>query len=253
MKIIISPAKSLDFETKLPTSQFSIPNFLKESSLINESLKKRTPNELKSMMKISEKLADLNWKRNNSFKLPFNTENARPSIFTFNGDVYSGLDAFSLSSEKISRSQDSVRILSGLYGVLKPLDLIQAYRLEMGTKLSVNGSTNLYDFWSQKITKKLNEELKENEILVNLASNEYSSVIDKKSLKTTMISPVFKDLKNGKLKIISFYAKKARGLMVRFILDNGSNNSEDLKDFDYGGYSFSEIESQKEKELVFIR
>ena len=157
MKIIISPAKSLDFETKLPTSQFSIPDFLKESSLINDSLKKRSPNELKSMMKISEKLADLNWKRNNSFKLPFNKENARPSIFTFNGDVYSGLDAFSLSTEKISRSQDSVRILSGLYGVLRPLDLIQAYRLEMGTKLSVNGSSNLYDFWSEKITKKLNE------------------------------------------------------------------------------------------------
>ena len=135
------------------------------------------------MMKISEKLADLNWKRNNSFKLPFNKENARPSIFTFNGDVYSGLDAFSLSTEKISRSQDSVRILSGLYGVLRPLDLIQAYRLEMGTKLSVNGSSNLYDFWSEKITKKLNEELKENEILVNLASNEYSSVIDKKISK----------------------------------------------------------------------
>ncbi len=253
MKIIISPAKSLDFETKLPTSQFSIPDFLKESSLINDSLKKRSPNELKSMMKISEKLADLNWKRNNSFTLPFNKENARPSIFTFNGDVYSGLDAFSLSTEKISRSQDSVRILSGLYGVLRPLDLIQAYRLEMGTKLSVNGSSNLYDFWSEKITKKLNEELKENEILVNLASNEYSSVIDKKSLKTTMISPVFKDLKNGKLKIISFYAKKARGLMVRFILDNGSKTREDLKSFNYGGYSFSEIESQKEKELVFIR
>ena len=253
MKIIISPAKSLDFKTELPTKNFSTPNFLSESKKINELLKKKSPSELKSLMSISEKLAELNWNRNNTFKTPFNIENARPSIFTFNGDVYSELDAFSLSMDQLNQAQKSLRILSGLYGLLKPLDLIQPYRLEMGTKLNVEGSLNLYGFWRNKITNKLNDELNENEFFVNLASNEYSSVIDRKLLKTTMISPVFKDMKNGKLKIISFYAKKARGMMVRYILDNEINNLEDLRGFDYGGYSYSSEESEKMKELVFIR
>jgi len=253
MKIIISPAKSLDFKTELPTKNFSTPNFLSESKKINELLKKKSPSELKSLMSISEKLAELNWNRNNTFKTPFNIENARPSIFTFNGDVYSGLDAFSLSMDQLNQAQKSLRILSGLYGLLKPLDLIQPYRLEMGTKLNVEGSLNLYGFWRNKITNKLNDELNENEFFVNLASNEYSSAIDRKLLKTSMISPVFKDMKNGKLKIISFYAKKARGMMVRYILDNEINNLEDLRGFDYGGYSYSSEESEKMKELVFIR
>jgi cytoplasmic iron level regulating protein YaaA (DUF328/UPF0246 family) len=253
MKIIISPAKSLDFKTELPTKNFSIPNFLSDSKKINELLKKKSQSELKSLMSISEKLAELNWNRNNTFKTPFNIENARPSIFTFNGDVYSGLDAFSLSMDQLNQAQKSLRILSGLYGLLKPLDLIQPYRLEMGTKLNVEGSLNLYGFWRNKITNKLNDELNENEFFVNLASNEYSSAIDRKLLKTTMISPVFKDMKNGKLKIISFYAKKARGMMVRYILDNEIINLEDLRGFDYGGYSYSSEESEKMKELVFIR
>jgi cytoplasmic iron level regulating protein YaaA (DUF328/UPF0246 family) len=253
MKIIISPAKSLDFKTELPIKNFSIPNFLSESKKINELLKKKSQSELKSLMSISEKLAELNWNRNNTFKTPFNIENARPSIFTFNGDVYSGLDAFSLSMDQLNQAQKSLRILSGLYGLLKPLDLIQPYRLEMGTKLNVEGSLNLYGFWKNKITNKLNDELNENEFFVNLASNEYSSAIDRKLLKTTMISPVFKDMKNGKLKIISFYAKKARGMMVRYILDNEIINLEDLRGFDYGGYSYSSEESEKMKELVFIR
>ena len=253
MKIIISPAKSLDFKTELPTKNFSTPNFLSESKKINELLKKKSLSELKSLMSISEKLAELNWNRNNTFKTPFNIENARPSIFTFNGDVYSGLDAFSLSMDQLNQAQKSLRILSGLYGLLKPLDLIQPYRLEMGTKLNVEGSLNLYGFWRNKITNKLNDELNENEFFVNLASNEYSSAIDRKLLKTTMISPSFKDMKNGKLKIISFYAKKARGMMVRYILDNEINNLEDLRGFDYGGYSYSSEESEKMKELVFIR
>jgi cytoplasmic iron level regulating protein YaaA (DUF328/UPF0246 family) len=253
MKIIISPAKSLDFKTELPIKNFSIPNFLSESKKINELLKKKSPSELKSLMSISEKLAELNWNRNNTFKTPFNIENARPSIFTFNGDVYSGLNAFSLSMDQLNQAQKSLRILSGLYGLLKPLDLIQPYRLEMGTKLNVEGSLNLYGFWRNKITNKLNDELNENEFFVNLASNEYSSAIDRKLLKTTMISPVFKDMKNGKLKIISFYAKKARGMMVRYILNNEIINLEDLRGFDYGGYSYSSEESEKMKELVFIR
>ena len=253
MKIIISPAKSLDFKTKLINKDFSIPDFLSESKIINKSLRKRSPVELKSLMSISDKLADLNWKRNNSFKIPFNLDNARPSIFTFNGDVYSGLDAFSLSNNQIKSAQSSLRILSGLYGLLKPLDLIQPYRLEMGTKLDIEGSVNLYGFWKNKITNKLNNELDENELFINLASNEYSSAIDKKVLKTSMVSPSFKDMKNGKLKIISFYAKKARGMMVRYILDNKINSKEDLKGFNYGGYSYSTEESEKLKDLVFIR
>ena len=253
MKIMISPAKALDFKTELPIKNFSIPNFLSESKKINELLKKKSLSELKSLMSISEKLAELNWNRNNTFKTPFNIENARPSIFTFNGDVYSGLDAFSLSMDQLNQAQKSLRILSGLYGLLKPLDLIQPYRLEMGTKLNVEGSLNLYGFWRNKITNKLNDELNENEFFVNLASNEYSSAIDRKLLKTTMISPVFKEMKNGKLKIISFYAKKARGMMVRYILDNEIINLEDLRGFDYGGYSYSSEESEKMKELVFIR
>ena len=253
MKMIISPAKSLDFENELPTSEFSMPSFIADSKLINDSLRVKSVKDLKSLMNISDNLASLNWQRNNEFSTPFNVNNSRPCLFTFSGDVYSGIDAKSLSKKQISDAQNSLRILSGLYGLLKPLDLIQAYRLEMGTKLKVNHSKNLYNFWTKKITDKLNNELTKNELFVNLASNEYSSVIDANSLKTNMISPIFKDFKNGKLKIISFYAKKARGMMVRYILDNQINDFESLKGFNYGGYSYSEEETNVSGELVFIR
>ena len=253
MKMIISPAKSLDFENELPTSEFSMPSFIADSKLINDSLRDKSVKDLKSLMNISDNLASLNWQRNNEFSTPFNVNNSRPCLFTFSGDVYSGIDAKSLSKKQISDAQNSLRILSGLYGLLKPLDLIQAYRLEMGTKLKVNHSKNLYDFWMKKITDKLNNELTKNELFVNLASNEYSSAIDANSLKTNMISPIFKDFKNGKLKIISFYAKKARGMMVRYILDNQINDFESLKGFNYGGYSYSEEETNISGELVFIR
>tara|TARA_B100001093_G_scaffold68792_3_gene59016 strand:- start:1000 stop:1761 length:762 start_codon:yes stop_codon:yes gene_type:complete len=253
MKMIISPAKSLDFKNELPTSEFSMPNFIADSKLINDSLRDKSVKDLKNLMNISDNLASLNWQRNNEFSTPFNVNNSRPCLFTFNGDVYSGIDAKSLSKKQISDAQNSLRILSGLYGLLKPLDLIQAYRLEMGTKLKVNHSKNLYDFWMKKITDKLNNELTKNELFVNLASKEYSSVIDANSLKTDMISPIFKDFKNGKLKIISFYAKKARGMMVRYILDNQINDFESLKGFNYGGYSYSEEETNVLGELAFIR
>ena len=253
MKMIISPAKSLDFENELPTSEFSMPSFIADSKLINGSLRDKSVKDLKSLMNISDNLASLNWQRNNEFSTPFNVNNSRPCLFTFSGDVYTGIDAKSLSKKQISDAQNSLRILSGLYGLLKPLDLIQAYRLEMGTKLEVNHSKNLYDFWMKKITDKLNNELTKNELFVNLASNEYSSVIDANSLKTDMISPIFKDFKNGKLKIISFYAKKARGMMVRYILDNQINDFESLKGFNYGGYSYSLEETNVSGELVFIR
>ena len=253
MKIIISPAKSLNFEKDLPTSNFSFPVFLDDSKIINENLKKKNPSQLKELMKISDKIAELNWKRNVEFNTPFTNSNSRPSLFTFDGDVYNGIDAFSLDDSKINKAQSSLRILSGLYGILKPLDLMQAYRLEMGTKIKIEESKNLYEFWKKKVTDFLNEELSENEIFVNLASNEYSSVIDKKSLKVKMTSPIFKDFKNGKLKIISFYAKKARGLMTRYILDNDINSVNDLKGFDYAGYCYNEQESLNSNELVFVR
>ena len=253
MKIIISPAKSLNLEKDLPTSNFSLPVFLDDSKIINENLKKKNPSELKELMKISDKIAELNWKRNVEFNTPFNSNNSRPALFTFDGDVYNGIDAFTLDDSKINKAQSSLRILSGLYGILKPLDLMQAYRLEMGTKIKIKESKNLYEFWKKKVTDFLNDELVENEIFVNLASNEYSSVIDKKSLKVKMTSPIFKDFKNGKLKIISFYAKKARGLMTRYILDNDINSVNDLKGFDYGGYYYDEQESLNSNELVFVR
>ncbi|MCH1557597.1 MAG: peroxide stress protein YaaA [Flavobacteriaceae bacterium] len=253
MKIIISPAKSLNFEKDLPTSNFSFPVFLDDSKIINENLKKKNPSQLKELMKISDKIAELNWRRNVEFNTPFTNSNSRPSLFTFDGDVYNGIDAFSLDDSKINKAQSSLRILSGLYGILKPLDLMQAYRLEMGTKIKIEESKNLYEFWKKKVTDFLNEELSENEIFVNLASNEYSSVIDKKSLKVKMTSPIFKDFKNGKLKIISFYAKKARGLMTRYILDNDINSVNDLKGFDYAGYCYNEQESLNSNELVFVR
>ena len=253
MKIIISPAKSLNFEKDLPTDSFSLPVFIEDSKIINENLKKKNPSQLKELMKISDKIAELNWRRNVEFNTPFTNSNSRPSLFTFDGDVYNGIDAFSLDDSKISKAQSSLRILSGLYGILKPLDLMQAYRLEMGTKIKIKESKNLYEFWKKKVTDFLNDELVENEIFVNLASNEYSSVIDKKSLKVKMTSPIFKDFKNGKLKIISFYAKKARGLMTRYILDNDINSVNDLKGFDYGGYYYDEQESLNSNELVFVR
>lgn len=253
MKMVISPAKSLNFESNLPTEQNSNPCFLAEADRINHLLKEKTPAEISQLMKISEKLGNLNWERNQNFKLPFNKDNARPAVYTFDGDVYTGLDVFTLPPEKIQVLQESLRILSGLYGVLKPLDLIQPYRLEMGTKFPVDENKNLYDFWKQKITTFINDELEENELFVNLASNEYFSAIDSKVLRTAVITPQFKDFKNGTLKMISFYAKKARGMMVRYLLDKENVTAETLLDFDYGGYVYSEEHTQSPLAPVFIR
>ena len=254
MKIVISPAKSLDFETPLPTQTYTEASFLKEAKYISGLLKKLKPSDLSKLMKISEKLADLNWKRNQDWKLPFNPDNSRPSVYAFNGTVYEGLDVYTLSEEKIPVLQDTLRILSGQYGILKPLDLMQAYRLEMGTKFPVKKAKNLHSFWKPKVTTYLNSELEENELFVNLASNEYFSSVDVKTLKVPVITPVFKDWKNDKLKVVSFFAKKARGLMVRYIIDTNSKTIEDLKGFNYEGYSFSESESNLvNNELVFVR
>ena len=252
--MVISPAKSLDYESNLPTDKSSNPCFLEEASKINELLREKSPLELSQLMKISDKLGNLNWERNQNFKTPFDKKNARPAVYAFDGDVYTGLDVYSLPLVKIELMQKSLRILSGLYGVLKPLDLIQPYRLEMGTKFPVENNKNLYDFWKQKITQFLNNELEENELFVNLASNEYFSAIDAKVLKTKIITPQFKDYKNGSLKMISFFAKKARGMMVRYLLENAENaNQNTVLGFDFGGYSYSEEHTQSASSPVFIR
>ena len=252
MKIVLSPAKSLNFEKALPTLNFSESLFLKESRLVHKVLKQKSPKELSELMDISDKLADLNWQRNQDWKTPFSPENARPSVFAFDGDVYTGLDAYSIPIEKLDDLQDSLRILSGLYGLLKPLDLMQAYRLEMGTKLPIGENKNLYEFWKPIIGKALNKELKKGELFVNLASHEYFSAVDIKALKVPVITPEFKDYKNGKLKIISFFAKKARGLMVRYIIDTNAETVEDLKGFNYEGYQF-DANLSKGNQLVFTR
>jgi cytoplasmic iron level regulating protein YaaA (DUF328/UPF0246 family) len=253
MKIVISPAKSLDYKKPLPTNQCTQPYFLEQATRINGLLKEKSPQELSSLMGISEKLADLNWARNQSFSVPFSPKNARQAIYAFNGDVYSGLDAYSLNEEQWQSMQQQLRILSGLYGMLKPLDLMQPYRLEMGTRFAVGDSKNLHTFWKPLVTKQLNDELSENELFVNLASNEYFSAVDSKALKTSVITPIFKDYKNGKLKVISFFAKKARGLMVRYILDHNSKTLDDLLGFDRDGYAYSQPDTVNPLQPVFVR
>ncbi len=253
MKIVISPAKSLDFETKLPTEKYTEPNFLDEAKKLNEILKKKSPKAISELMSISDNLAQLNWQRNQDFTIPFTTENARQAVYAFNGDVYQGLDVYSLPNDKLDILQDKLRILSGLYGVLKPLDLIMPYRLEMGTKMSVGKNKNLYEFWKKDITAYLNEELKQDDIFLNLASNEYFSAVDKKNIKSTIVTPVFKDWKNDKLKVISFYAKKARGSMVRYIIDTDAQSLNDIKNFNTDGYAFSNKYTLKDNMPVFVR
>jgi len=252
MKIVLSPAKSLNFEKELPTAQYTESAFLKESRIVHKVLKQQSPKTLAGLMSISDKLADLNWQRNQDWKTPFTPENARPAIYAFDGDVYTGLDAYSIPLEKLDLLQERLRILSGLYGYLKPLDLMQPYRLEMGTKLPIGESKNLYEFWKKNITHSLNKELKKDELFVNLASIEYFSAVDVKELKVPVITPEFKDYKDGKLKIISFFAKKARGLMVRYIIDTNAQTLDDLKGFNYEGYQFDGNLS-KGNNLVFTR
>ncbi|HBI01075.1 MAG TPA: peroxide stress protein YaaA [Flavobacterium sp.] len=253
MKIVISPAKSLDYESPLPTNQSTISCFLKEANMINRQLKKQKPKKLMEMMDISDKLADLNWQRNQERDLDnFTPENSRQAIYAFNGDVYIGLDIKTLPTEKLDVLQDKLRILSGLYGLLKPLDLMQPYRLEMGTKFPIGKSKNLYEFWKTKITKELNKELTKGELFINLASNEYFDAVDVKALKVPVITPEFKDYKDGKLKMISFFAKKARGMMVRYIIDTNAETIEDLKGFNYEGYAF-DANLSKGNRLVFTR
>ena len=252
MKIVISPAKSLNFEKEVPTTVFSEPQFLRQSATIQRFLKKKNPKTLSQLMNISGKLADLNWQRNQDWHVPFTKENARQAIYTFDGDVYQGLDIYTLPLRKLDTLQSHVRILSGLYGVLKPLDLMQAYRLEMGTSLAIGKNKNLYEFWKRTVTKTLNSELKKDELFINLASNEYFSSVDAKALKVSVITPEFKDYRNGQLKMISFFAKRARGMMVRFIIDTDAETIDDIKKFNYEGYAF-DADLSKGDLLVFTR
>jgi hypothetical protein len=252
MKIIISPAKSLDFETKAATSLHTQPRFLEQSETLNKKLKTLSKNKLSDLMKISDDLASLNYERNQTWETPFTPENSKQAIYAFTGEVFRGIDVNSLESEKVPLLQERLRIISGLYGLLKPLDLIQPYRLEMGTRLKVGSTENLYKFWDDTVAKSLNEELEEGELLVNLASSEYFKAIPKKILKVPMVTPAFKDFKNGEYKTIMTFAKKARGLMVRYIIDNNVKTIEELKGFNINRYRFSEKLSS-ENDLVFTR
>ena len=253
MKILISPAKSLDFESKIPTNDFSYIPFFEQTKELSQKMDLKSKDDLKKLMNISDQLAELNYQRFQDFSFPFTKENARQAVYSFSGDVYKGLDVYTLPEEHIDSMQNSLRILSGLYGLLKPLDLIQPYRLEMGTSLKINSSNNLYEFWGSSITDYLNQEMGKEEILVNLASKEYFKAVQSKNLKATLVTPIFKDYKNGKLKIISFFAKKARGQMARYILDNGIETLEELRGFDIDGYGFSKTETVHTYEPVFIR
>lgn len=252
MKIVISPAKSLDYETPVPTKQFNQGIFLEEAAKINTVLKKKSPKQLSALMSISPNLGELNWQRNQEWELPLSLDNSRQAIFAFKGEVYIGLDAYSLPLDKLNTLQNKLRILSGQYGLLKPFDLMQPYRLEMGTKLKVGKKENLYQFWGNSITEKLNEEIGENELFINLASAEYFKAVKPALLKVPVITPVFKDLKGGKLKVIAFFAKKARGLMVRFIIDHNIETIGELKNFNYEGYAF-DANLSSANELVFTR
>ena len=252
MLMLVSPAKTLDYETELPIQDFTQPELLSDAQELIDQLKKLTPVDVAKLMKLSDKLADLNVGRFAHWKQPFNTDNARPAVYAFKGDVYTGLDAYSFTKKDMKFAQKHFRMLSGLYGLLKPLDLMQPYRLEMGTKFENKRGANLYEFWGNIITDKLNSEMKKGEVLLNLASNEYFKSVNKKALNADIITPVFKDEKNGQYKIISFYAKKARGLMAAYVIKNQIKDVQEIKQFDTAGYRFSESLS-KPTEWVFIR
>ncbi len=251
---IVSPAKSLNFDDSCNVKIYSQCAFLKDSQLLVNNLKKHSPKQISDLMKISENLGKLNADRYNNWSLPFNEGNAKQAAFAFHGDVYQGLEIDSFSQDDLNYAQDHFRILSGLYGLLRPLDLIQPYRLEMGTSIQNKRGNNLYNFWNSSITKHLNKELEfsKSQYLLNLASNEYFKVIQPQNLNATIVTPIFKDWKNGQYKIISFFAKKARGMMASYQLKNKISNPEELKKFDSGGYFFNDNMS-KENQLVFTR
>ena len=255
MLILVSPAKTLDYESELDIKDFSVAPLLSDSELLIKELQQKNPDDLSSLMGLSEKLSLLNFDRNMNWRRPTKpSDSARQAIFAFKGDVYQGLDASSLSKSEIKYANKNLCILSGLYGLLKPLDLMYPYRLEMGTKMKNQRGNNLYEFWGSKVTELVNELAMDNrsKAIVNLASVEYFSVLKTDQINLPIINPVFKDYKNGQYKIVSFFAKKARGLMSRFIIQNKIKKSEDLMDFNLDGYRYSKKES-KENSPVFLR
>ena len=255
MIVVISPAKTLDFETPATTSEFTEANLLEQSQLLINRCQTLSMQDIASLMKVSDKIAGLNVARFTQWQTPFSLDkDAKQCLFAFKGDVYTGLEAETLSETALQYAQQNLRILSGLYGLLRPLDLMLAYRLEMGTRLDNERGTNLYQFWGDLITEQLNKQLvaQSSAYLVNLASNEYFKAVKTKALKATVITPIFKDQKNGQYKVISFYAKKARGLMARYIMENEITDIERLKGFTIGGYYFVEAASTA-TDLVFQR
>lgn len=254
MLTVISPAKTLDFKTKKIYSNATLPPFLEESEQLISVLAKKSTRKISELMSISDKLSAINASRYQSWELPFTEQNAKVALHAFKGDVYIGLDAETLSEKDVLYSQDHLRILSGLYGLLRPLDLIQPYRLEMGTKLKVKRKKNLYEFWNEKITEEINNLLeKQNEsVLINLASNEYFSSVKRPLVNGRIITPIFKEKKNGAYKVISFNAKKARGFMSRYIIQNHIEEPEALKEFDVDDYQFNS-ELSSENEWLFTR
>lgn len=253
MLMIISPAKTLDYESPLATETHTQPDFLDDACELIDQLKTLEPHQVSNLMSISDKLGQLNAERFRAWHTPFTPENARQCVLAFKGDVYTGLDAESFSEDDFSFAQKHLRILSGLYGLLKPLDLMQPYRLEMGTRFENKRGKDLYAFWGSQITEALNQQLADDDkVLVNLASNEYFKSVKKKNLDARLITPQFKDWKNGQYKMISFYAKKARGLMCRYAIQNRITDAEHLKGFNLDGYYFSEDQSDNNN-WVFLR
>ncbi|MFS2222927.1 peroxide stress protein YaaA [Pantoea sp. B65] len=254
MLMVISPAKTLDFDSPLATKKFTQPALLEKSQQLIAVARDLSPAQIGSLMHISDKLAELNAQRFNDWQPPFSPDNARQAILAFKGDVYTGLQAEDFSAQDFDFAQQHLRMLSGLYGLLRPLDLMQAYRLEMGIRLANPAGKDLYTFWGDTLTEALNAALAEqgDDVLINLASDEYFKAIRPKRLNARVIKPVFLDEKNGKFKVISFYAKKARGLMSRYIIQHRLTKPAQLKKFDLEGYCFN-AESSSENELVFKR
>lgn len=252
MKIIISPAKKLDFQNSRTDCVTSKPKFLEKSEELINILKEFSSDELSQLMGISSSLADLNVKRFSNWSIPFASVDVNQAIFAFQGDVYKSMQPDKFNNKELEFTQNNIRILSGLYGILKPFDVIMPYRLEMGTRLATSEGKNLYDFWGNLLTKHLDEEMKEDESLINLASDEYSKSVNIEHFGDKVITPVFKDTKNGVLKVISFFAKKARGYMCRFIIENQLTHEDQLLDFNLEGYKYSKENSDTFRP-VFIR
>ena len=249
MKVILSPAKKLN-EKSCDVKALSNISFSDDSKILVDELKDFSSDQLISLMSVSSNIANLNKERFNTWEYPFDDTNSKPAVFMFDGAVYSELDVQTLSKDDLNYLQENLRIISGLYGLLKPLDKIMPYRLEMGTKLQINGYKNLYEFWGEKITNHLKEDISDDDVIVNLASNEYSKAINLKSFKN-VVTPVFKDFKNGKSKVISFFAKKARGSFARFVIQEKPKKIDELLNFNGLGYQFTEITSSNE--IIFSR